>query len=169
VPDQEAIDGGTAGETNDALPIKLMAKSAGSPAQMRLPQFEQPRLDFRGHLMRGSRRSPGVISQTGQAQTGIAPEPAMDGLPGQSVSESHIADRGSGQHFGHGLVPLFHQPQLHEHGVCPPQVAGFLLLSGVGPEGEVREECHRGTGATVAEVPELHISTGTVQEAVKPL
>ncbi len=78
----------------------------------------------------------------------------MDRLPGDAVPQGHVADRGSRQHFEHGFVPLFHQSKLHKHGVCPPQIAGFLLLSGVEPGGKVLSKCHIGTGATVAQVPE---------------
>jgi hypothetical protein len=48
-----------------------------------------------------------------------------------------------------------------KHGVCPPQIAGFVLLSGVKPEGEVLGKCHMGTGTTVAQVPEPHPRSGT--------
>ncbi len=154
VADQQAIDGGAAGKGEDVFLLQVVTQGPGSPAGMRFPEFEDAGLGFGGHLVRAGPRSAGVIGQTANARRGITPQPAMDRLSGHPVSHGHIADRGPGQHFEHGFVPLFHQSQLHKYGVCPPQIAGFLLLFGVELEGEVLGKCHTGTGATVAQVPE---------------
>ena len=152
--DEQAIDGGAAGKGDHTLRFELVTKGARAPARMGLPEFEDADLDLGRHLVRARRWPAGVIGQAGNARGGIAPQPAVDRLPGDPVSHGHVGDRGPRQHFEHGFVPLFHQSQLHKHGVCPPQIAGFLLLSGVEPEGEVLSKCHIGTGATVAQVPE---------------
>ena len=131
------------------------------------------------HLMGTGGRSAGVIGQTDR---GIAPQPTMDGLPGHPVAHRHVGDRGPGEHFQDGpcaVVPPVSTPQAR---CLPTQIARFLLLSGVEPEGEDQEsvtqvpeppspryrshrrpgtgaaskKCHIATGATVESLPETH-------------
>ena len=45
----------------------------------------------------------------------------MHGLPGDPVAAGHVGDRRPAQDFEDGFVPLFHQSQLHEHGVDLPR------------------------------------------------
>jgi len=75
---------------------------------MLLPKLEDPDLYLRRHLVRTPRRPAGVIGEPGQADRGIAPQPAVDGLAGDPIPQGHLAERRSVEDFEHGFVPLFH-------------------------------------------------------------
>ena len=121
------------------------------------PKRHHPRLDLRGHLMRTRQRLRRTIRQPGRSprpRTYATNDAPSDGSP---EAARHIGHRrGVVQHLEHGLIPLFHQVELHQHDDDLPQTT--TTRRSPSKKAQHRQtrtiKCNAATGATVAQLPE---------------
>ncbi len=81
------------------------------------PQLQDPRFGAWGHLVWAGVGLRTPVSQAGQALFGIAPQPGVHGLAAYPIAAGDVSDaRPTVEDLQHRLIPLFHEPQLHQHG-----------------------------------------------------
>lgn len=139
------------------IPTQLVHDRPRPPTTMGPAQLHDPRLHRRRRLMRTPPRPRGPVRQPGRAPRRVSPQPVVHRLTGHAATASHIHRRGPVQHLTHRLVPLLHQPQLHEHGRPPPGLQARTTTAkkvATEPldEPQSDHECRAGTGATVSSI-----------------
>jgi hypothetical protein len=80
---------------------------------MEAPQFEDPSLDRRGHLVRTGVRPGTAVDEAAQTFGRVPPQPAVHGLAAHPIATRHVGHRCAVfEDLQHGLIPLFHETQL---------------------------------------------------------
>jgi hypothetical protein len=80
-------------------------------------KLEDSCLDLGWHLVRAGIGMSAAVRQTSDALSGITAQPAVHGLAAHAIAAGDVGDAGPIlEHFEHGLKPLFHETQLHQHG-----------------------------------------------------
>ena len=109
--------------------------------------LDDPGLEGRRHLVRTAAWPRAAVGEAGHALSRVAPQPAVHRLAPDAVATCDVGDAGGAvQHLEHGLIALFHEPQLPEHDDLPG--------CGGNRRWEGAAEWREGPRSGVAEVPE---------------
>ena len=116
VTDEGSIDRGAAREWFDAFSDQPAHDGPRSPARVRSAHLDDPRLDLWRHLVRTGVGSSTTVNQSAQPLGCITTEPGVHGLATYPISPGHVGHRRPVvEDLQHGLIPLFHETQLHQH------------------------------------------------------
>ena len=134
---------------------QLVLDTSRSPARMLPPQLADRSLDLRVDLVGAGDGTVGSVGERGKTAALVPDDPGVDALPGDAEALGDLGDLPPVlDHRQHGLVPLLHDAELHQHG--PP------------PERDGR--CQASAGATVKDQaePVSRISRNSVKHQVTP-
>ena len=114
--DEGAIDRRATGQWIDALAGESGADRARTEARMHPSHLQHLRLELWRHLVRTGVGAVTAIGEARESFLRVDVQPSVDRLATDSIATGHVGDtRCLLEHLEHGLIPLFHEPQLHQH------------------------------------------------------
>ena len=114
---QAPVDGRARGDRLAAQTRELMFDPPWSPPRMLAAHLADQRLGLARDLVRAGGGPVGVVGQGGEAAGLVAGDPRVDALAGHAEVPGYLDHLPTVLHHReHGLIPLFHDTQLHQHG-----------------------------------------------------